>query len=47
VISDILQLPGGGDQATQMASALVYTKVAGMMCGLRMCPLADADPQNF
>ena len=24
----------------------VYTEVTGMMCGLRMRPLADADPQN-
>jgi len=25
---------------------LVYTEVTGMMCGLRMHPLADADPKN-
>ena len=27
--------------------SLEYTEVTGMMCGLRMRPLADADLQNF
>jgi len=36
-----IYLPGGGGQA------LVYTEVTGMICGLRMHPLADAEPYNF
>jgi len=48
MISNILRLglPVSSGQATPTASA-PYTKVAGVMCSLRMRPLADADPQNF
>ena len=41
-ISYDIYLPGGGGQATQTVGGLVLYR-----CGLRMCPLADADLQNF
>jgi len=42
-----IYLSGGGGRVMQTVGTLVLYWWPAVMCGLRMCPLADTDVQNF